>query len=271
MCKRKMINNWGKITCIYCFENIENHKKYIGQAENLRRRIKEHLSELRANKDDCIILQSSWTKYGEEKFIVWVVEEFSVDTLSKEEIANILNGREIYWIKELHSHYSEGGCNISWGGDAPMRGRNHSPETIAFYNDGHRKKGKGNGHKHSDETKKLLGDIQRGQKRGRPSDETIEKIRKTNTGKIHNITDKTRETWTKQRIGRKPKNSYSAYHGLVRRHLRNGDICWDIRVKIKGKVVYIGRRRDEIDAAKLFDAYIIEHNLPNPLNFPLDK
>jgi group I intron endonuclease len=265
-----MINNWGKITCIYCFENIENHDKYIGQAENLYRRIKEHLLGLRRDKDTCTILQNSWTKYGEENFIVWIVEEFLIDGLNKKEITNILNEREIYWIKELHSHYTEGGYNISWGGDAPMKGRHFSPESIEKCKKSH-PKGWGTGKKHSDATKKLIGDIQRGQKRGRPSDETIEKIRKTNTGKIHNITDKTRETWTRQRIGRKPKGSHSIYYGLVQRHLTNGDICWDIRVKIKGIAVYIGRRKDEIEAAKLFDSYVIEHNLPNPLNFPLDK
>lgn len=105
---------------IYCFENIINGKKYIGQADNLNRRIKRHVAGLRGNYDGCVALQNSWNKYKEENFSIYIIEECPIE---------LLDEREMYWIKILHTHTTEEGLNISFGGDAPMRGRNHTEES----------------------------------------------------------------------------------------------------------------------------------------------
>jgi group I intron endonuclease len=112
--------NFTKNSGIYCFENLINNKKYIGQADNLYHRVSHHRSYLRGGYDGCNALQNSWNKYGEDNFDIYLIEECSIE---------LLDEREVYWIKELHTHTTEGGLNISWGGDAPMRGRNHTDES----------------------------------------------------------------------------------------------------------------------------------------------
>ena len=54
-----------KICGIYCIENIINHKKYIGQSQNVFRRMYNHKNLLRNNKHHNSYLQNSWNKYGE--------------------------------------------------------------------------------------------------------------------------------------------------------------------------------------------------------------
>lgn len=105
---------------IYCFENIINNKRYVGQAINLNVRIRNHKGELKKNKSDCKVLQNAYNKYGLDNFRIWIVEECEVWEL---------DNREIFWIKELNSHKTEHGYNISWGGSAPMRGLKHSQES----------------------------------------------------------------------------------------------------------------------------------------------
>lgn len=112
--------NFTKNSGIYCFENIVNGKKYIGQAGNLSYRVGHHRSYLRGGYDGCLALQRSWTKYGEENFNIYLVEECPIEEL---------NEKEIFWIKELKTHVTDGGLNISFGGDAFFRGRNHTEES----------------------------------------------------------------------------------------------------------------------------------------------
>jgi group I intron endonuclease len=112
--------DFTKNSGIYCFENLINGKKYIGQADKLRDRVGHHRSSLRGGYDGCIALRNSWNKYGEDNFDIYLIEECHPE---------LLDEREIFWIKELHTHVSEGGLNISWGGDAFMRGRKHSEES----------------------------------------------------------------------------------------------------------------------------------------------
>lgn len=101
-------------TGIYCIENLINGKKDIGQSTNLQKRMIVH-------HRGCLALENAIKKYGKENFKRYVLvycEEWE------------LNRLEIACIKAFHSHVSEWGYNISWGGNAPMRGRNHSPEII---------------------------------------------------------------------------------------------------------------------------------------------
>jgi len=131
------------ISGIYCFENIINRNKYIGQSQDVLKRQKEHLWALRNKKyQDSKYFQYAWNKYGENNFRFWVIEKCSIDLLSK---------REIYWIKKLHSHTSEGGYNISWGGEAFMRGSHPSKKTIQKMILNHVGM---TGKKHSEKTKK---------------------------------------------------------------------------------------------------------------------
>ena len=136
-----------KLVGIYCFENIIDHKKYVGKSENLEGRYKDHLRKLRRNKDGCVVFNYAWNKYGEDSFIYYIIEYCDV---------SLLDEREIYYIKELHSHVSEWGYNVFWGGKSSIM---------------------------TEETKKKISDAHKGMVTYWPSEETKEKCRVGSTGK----------------------------------------------------------------------------------------
>ena len=72
---------------IYCVEDIETGRKYVGQTtRKVRRRVKEsfHLSKVRT-------------------YIIEVVPPEDADTM------------ESYWIWAVGAHRSQGGLNVTWG------------------------------------------------------------------------------------------------------------------------------------------------------------
>jgi group I intron endonuclease len=100
-------------TGIYCIENLINSKQYIGQGRNINKRIRQSHRE-------CPVVYKAIKKYGNKNFkklIILYCEEWE---LARYEIA---------CIKIFHSHVSENGYNVSWGGDAPMSGRRHTEKT----------------------------------------------------------------------------------------------------------------------------------------------
>jgi len=205
---------------IYCIENLVNGKKYIGKGINVKNRMKRHHKESTA-------LFRAIKKYGKENFKRYIILYCEIEELTYYETG---------CIKIYHSHVSEGrGYNISWGGDSPMLGRNHSEESI--------EKIKKNHADVSGENHPMFG--KRGEDSplfGKPrSDETKKKISLT-------------------LIGKKRSNASSKYFGISK--LEKG---WRIDA---GK--YVGCSKDEIEAAKTYDKYVIENNLPHPLNFPKD-
>lgn len=104
---------------IYLYTNKNNQHKYVGQTNSLRKRFKGHKSDsYNPNSHSYNYpLHSAIRKYGLESFDFTVLEE--VET--REEA----NEREKYWIKTLNTHVSQGGYNITWGGE----GNNKDPLT----------------------------------------------------------------------------------------------------------------------------------------------
>ena len=102
---------------IYQIKNRVNGKKYIGRTVyTVEKRFKTHVTQ--ASKKTllgCAIL-----KYGAEAFELSVIEECD---------NSVVGSREIYWIKELKTHASEGGYNLTYGGDGGMLGFKMSEET----------------------------------------------------------------------------------------------------------------------------------------------
>ncbi len=60
---------------IYWIRNKINGKRIIGSSNNIRQRWYRHKSVLRYNKHENPHLQNAWNKYGEEGFVLEVLEE----------------------------------------------------------------------------------------------------------------------------------------------------------------------------------------------------
>lgn len=270
---------------IYCFENIINNKKYIGQSQNVLERVKNHLRKLKIGKDSCRVFQNAWNKYGEDGFIVYIVEMCDLE---------ILDDREIYWIKLLNSHVSNNGYNTSWGGESPMRGRKHamesrdkmsqsrigkySGENGSFYGKKHTieslilmsenrpdfsgEKNPMFGKKHSEESKKKMSEM-------RPSfsgenhplygthmsEESKKKSSESNRGQKR--TDEVKNKMSEDRIGKKRgKNTTSKYVGVCfDKHANN----WMSYFRYNRKTILLGRFSSEIEAATAYNNAVLEY------------
>lgn len=101
---------------IYCYINLTNQHKYVGQTNNLQRRIREHRSCAFNNKASSYndLIHQKIRKYGENNFEITVLEKLYTEDFKE------VDEREIYWIKKLESHRSTGkGYNSTWGGHNP--------------------------------------------------------------------------------------------------------------------------------------------------------
>lgn len=178
------------ISGIYCIKNTKDNKIYVGSAFNIKNRWKRHFSQLNKNISPCKYLQEAWNKYGQENFIFYVLEY-----VEKE----FLKDREIFYILDLGSHYTENGYNISWGGSSPMLGRKHSDESRQKISENNPNK-TGNinpmqGKKQSPETRKKISENYVGMTGKTHTEETKEKIRKSKTGS--KLSDETKEKMRK--------------------------------------------------------------------------
>lgn len=104
------------MTGIYCIENKENGKKYVGQAVNIEKRWTQHRQKLRAGTHYNDHLQRAWNQYGESAFLFYVVELCDEQSL---------DAREIHYIDALSAF--ENGYNMTKGGDG-TRGCLHTDE-----------------------------------------------------------------------------------------------------------------------------------------------
>lgn len=98
---------------IYCYTNQKNNHKYIGQTNNLNRRVREHRSAANNpnNRDYNDLFHSKLREHGEESFSLDVLE-----ILYTEDIEEV-NQREQYWIDKLQSFCGTGlGYNRDHGG-----------------------------------------------------------------------------------------------------------------------------------------------------------
>jgi group I intron endonuclease len=89
---------------IYCFVNKLNNKIYIGSTINFEKRISNHLSLLKSNRHYNRHLQAAWNKYGEDTFVIDIIEFISNQ--------NNLIRREQYWLDYYKSYDPKYGYNI---------------------------------------------------------------------------------------------------------------------------------------------------------------
>ena len=113
---------------IYIIRNKITGDCYVGQSISIKRRLREHKRLLRENKEkyrngESTILQKAWNKYGEENFEFDYLEHCD---------KNILNEREVYWIKTLQCNrikYGKG-YNLNDGGTGVGNKDKNTPNNL---------------------------------------------------------------------------------------------------------------------------------------------
>jgi len=241
---------------IYCFENILDNKKYIGQAQNIRNRVGKHKTNFKKDRDGCNALENAWNFYGEENFIIYVIELCDI---------GMLNDRETFWIKELHSHVSEHGYNISFGGDAFFRGQHH-------FEDSKRRI--------SENSTILSGELNAGYGKPVPEERkfrisaTLKKYYETHDApglgikqseatiqkRIGSLKGKKRkqefiDKTANSKLGKKNKNSSSKYIGVFYNKRQKN---WVVRFTFQKQKIYGGTFKTEIEAAIAYNLKAIE-------------
>lgn len=68
------MENMPKKSGIYQIRNLVNGKIYVGSAVNLRKRMYNHLNNLKHNKHCNIKLQNAYNKYGENNLVFEIIE-----------------------------------------------------------------------------------------------------------------------------------------------------------------------------------------------------
>lgn len=145
---------------IYAILNIANDKYYIGSAIDFADRWRLHRLELNRNNHYNRHLQKAWNKYGENSFLL-VVIEYTTE----------LDNREQHWIKELNATDHSLGYNICLF----LRNRTGvkaSEETRKKLSESHK------GYKASDETKRKMSEQRKGNQYNKGRKQTVEQIEK---------------------------------------------------------------------------------------------
>lgn len=239
---------------IYVIERIKTGQKYVGQAGDIEYRMNcPHVSST--------IIYRALKKYDKSEFIRYPIRYCEIKDL---------DFWEEWYIIILHSHVSEGGYNISWGGPAPLRGVKKTEEWKQLMREMNLgEKNPRYGIPNSEEQKRKISLATSGEKNHNygkhPSEESKEKNRQWHLGKKRS--PETIELLKKhsgsenKNYGKKMKGK-SRYFGVAKQ-TRKGVTFWRFRLG-KNDV----RCKTEIEAAKLYDKYVIENKLPRPLNFP---
>ena len=101
---------------IYCYTNKTNQHKYVGQTNNLNRRIRQHRSCAFNPKASSYndLIHKKIREYGEENFEINVLEKLYIDDIEE------INKRQQYWVEKLQTYCGWGkGYNMDLGGCQP--------------------------------------------------------------------------------------------------------------------------------------------------------
>lgn len=177
------------------------------------------------------------------------IEKYGYDAFEKEIVCycdiDKLNELEEHYIRELHTHRSENGYNLTWGGDGVGAGEDHP--LFGVTGEDHPSWGR----KNSKETLQRMSDAHKGITH---SDEAKKKIALAKLGERNPF------------FGKKPNNASSKYLGVSKSVRGNGYFYWKASVTINEKTKHIGYFKTEIEAGQAFNSYIIKHKLPYSLN-----
>lgn len=118
---------------IYCITNNVNSKIYIGQTRtSIKERYASHIRCSRGRTGDNTLLYLAMRKYGVDNFSIDIVECVFAD--STETLRQLLNEREIFYIKEKQS-LKPNGYNMTIGGDRPPEHESTVVVKVSEYGD----------------------------------------------------------------------------------------------------------------------------------------
>jgi len=188
-------------------------------------------------------------KHHDNKALNNAIKKYGFDSFEKEVVCycndDELNELEEYYIRELHTHRSENGYNLTWGGDGVGSGNDHPLFGVT---------GKDHpswGRKSSEEQKKKMSDAHMGLTH---SDESKHRIAIAKLGERNPM------------FGKKTNNSTSQYFGVSRSIIKDKYVYWKAIVMINGKLTHIGYFKTEIEAGQAYNDYVTTHSFPYPLN-----
>ena len=183
--------------------------------------------------------------HRDNKALNRAISKYGIDAFEKEVICYCapgeLNQLEEYYIRELHTHRSENGYNLTWGGDGVGAGEDHPLYGVT--GEAHPSWGM----KRSQETIERLSESHKGI---RHSEEARQKIAESKKGKANPF------------FGVKSEHATSKYYGVskVGRKFR-------ALITVNRKLIHLGYFETEVEAALTYNKYVIENNLKDhPLN-----
>lgn len=238
---------------IYCFTNDVTKHRYIGKAKNIRRRTTDHLNSLKKGKDKAIGLQEAWDEYGEDSF------SFKVIMLCDEKE---LDKNEIFYIKKYKTNNPLFGYNKTLGGNGGKGYLWTDKQKNNVSGENHHNYKKPMSEEQKDKIRKTRIERKIGVGKDNPhygknlSKEHVKKIAE-NHADVSGIKN--------PRFGKKLENASSKYFGVSWFNPRK---TWRVTIHIDGKHIDIGTTKIEIDAARIYDQYVIKNKLSKPLNFP---
>lgn len=178
------------MTCgIYKIVHEPTGRCYVGQSQDVERRMNDHLKSLENKKHPNEHLQNAWDKYGEEQFSFEIVEACNLDFLSE---------REQFWIDNLDSEFNKSRCVESF-----WRGMRHSEKTLEKMSRVQKGNSHASGYRHTEEAKRKIAESARGRKH---TEEAKRKISDSKKGK--KLSDKHRKTLSEAHKGN-PKTLFA--------------------------------------------------------------
>lgn len=108
----------NKTVDIYLITNMLNFKQYVGQScVGYERRFRQHCRDSQSNKTSTQYIDRAIHKYGKENFKLELIDVVPIEDWKK---------WERYYIKLYKTHYTQGGYNLTWGGDDNPMFNKHS-------------------------------------------------------------------------------------------------------------------------------------------------
>lgn len=183
--------------------------------------------------------------HGDNKALGLAISKYGFDAFEKEVICYCeigeLNQLEERYIRELHTHRSENGYNLTWGGDGVGAGADHP--LFGITGEAHPSWGM----KRSKETLEKMSESHKGI---RLSEESKRKIAEAKKGKGNPF------------FGVKKEHATSKYYGVSRVGRKYRGLT-----TMNGKLIHLGYFNTEAEAALAYNNYVIENNLKDfPLN-----